>query len=167
MPKYGKSREHLKRIEKHLTQARAGGRRAAGVRELLWDVSEYVLPLLPARALLRARAVCRCGLAFTWDSVGRPHVVVGRLNYQRHSLVLHCCHPGRHLTVGCLTCHHHRTFVLHCCYHGRHLSEGCLTRYHHKPSYDCIFRSSPSLIGVWWNECCRLTCLYINNPRNN
>ena len=56
--------------EKYLTQARAGGRHAAGVRELLWDVSEYVLPLLPARALLRARAVCRCGIAFTETQLG-------------------------------------------------------------------------------------------------
>ena len=57
MPKYGKSREHLKRNKKHLTQAWAGGRRAACVREVLWDVLEYVLPLLPARALLRAGVV--------------------------------------------------------------------------------------------------------------
>jgi len=86
MPKYGKSREHDKRNKKPLTQARSGGRRAAGVRELPWDVLEYVLPLLPARALLRARAVCRCGLGFTWDSVAKLHASVGRLNYRRNPI---------------------------------------------------------------------------------
>ena len=48
----------------HLT-AGGGGWCAADVPELPCDVLERVFPMLPARALLRALAVCRCGSGFT------------------------------------------------------------------------------------------------------
>ena len=50
--------------------------------ELPWDVLERVFPLLPARALLRALAVCRCASDFTLDYIGQPHAFVGCPNYQ-------------------------------------------------------------------------------------
>ena len=65
-----------------------GGRCTDDVPVLLGDVLEHILPLLPARAVLRAQAVSRCGSGFTSDLVGKPYTIVGGMSYHRNLLEL-------------------------------------------------------------------------------